>query len=161
MLVNQGRTNFQSLVKLFLTLKITFAKVDKMSFHPGNHYRQTEPFSNERPYFYSQSWTGTSLQWGLVWENIIKKRLISYSQYWTGTSLQWRLVRQYHQIERPFPSSLVPLLQNESKCETFLIKISTACSFIFMQIKVIFIRMVLHLVRLSLKQAQGNLEMAY
>ena len=161
-----------------------------MSFHPGNHYRQTEPFSNERPYFYSQSWTGTSLQWGLVWENIIKKkinvifsvldwnystslrwglvweniikkRLISYSQYWTGTSLQWRLVRQYHQIERPFPSSLVPLLQNESKCETFLIKISTACSFIFMQIKVIFIRMVLHLVRLSLKQAQGNLEMAY
>ena len=43
---------------------------------------------------------------------------------------------------RPFPSSLVPLFQNESKCETFHMKISFACSFIFMQIKVIFIRMV-------------------
>ena len=45
---------------------------------------------------------------------------------------------------RPFPSSLVPLFQNESKCETFHMKMSSACmrSFIFMQIKVIFIRMV-------------------
>ena len=43
---------------------------------------------------------------------------------------------------RPFPSSLVPLFQNESKCETFLMKMSSACSFIFMQIKVIFKRMV-------------------
>ena len=46
---------------------------------------------------------------------------------------------------RPFPSSLVPLFQSESKCETFLMKMSSACSFIFMQIKVIFIRMVSHL----------------
>ena len=46
---------------------------------------------------------------------------------------------------RPFPSSLVPLFQNESKCETFHMKMSSACSFIFMQIKIIFIRMVLHL----------------
>ena len=46
---------------------------------------------------------------------------------------------------RPFPSSLVPLFQNESKCETFLMKMSSACSFIFMQIKLIFIRMVSHL----------------
>ena len=46
---------------------------------------------------------------------------------------------------RPFPSSLVPLFQNESKCETFHMKMSSACSFIFMQIKVNFIRMVLHL----------------
>ena len=46
---------------------------------------------------------------------------------------------------RPFPCSLVPLFQNESKCETFHMKMSSACSFIFMQIKVIFIRMVLHL----------------
>ena len=49
------------------------------------------------------------------------------------------------QTNRPFPSSLVPLLQNESKCETFHMKMSSACSFIFMQIKVIFIRMVSHL----------------
>ena len=46
---------------------------------------------------------------------------------------------------RPLPSSLVPLFQNESKCETFQMKMSSACSFIFMQIKVIFIRMVSHL----------------
>ena len=46
---------------------------------------------------------------------------------------------------RPFPSSLVPLFQSESKCETFHMKMSSACSFIFMYIKVIFIRMVLHL----------------
>ena len=38
---------------------------------------------------------------------------------------------------RPFPSSLVPLFQTEFKCETFHIKMSSECSFIFMQIKVI------------------------
>ena len=47
--------------------------------------------------------------------------------------------------DRPVPSSLVHLFQNESKCETFHMKMSSACSFIFMQIKVIFIRMVSHL----------------
>ena len=45
----------------------------------------------------------------------------------------------------PFPSSPMPLFQNESKCETFHMKMSSVCSFIFMQIKVIFIRMVSHL----------------
>ena len=52
---------------------------------------------------------------------------------------------------RPFPSFLVPLLQNESKCETFLMKMSSACSFIFMQIKVIFHKNGFAL-RLALKQ---------
>ena len=46
---------------------------------------------------------------------------------------------------RPFPSSLVPLFQNDSTCETFHMKMISACSFILMQIKAIFIRMVLHL----------------
>ena len=46
---------------------------------------------------------------------------------------------------RPFPSSLVPLFQNESKSETFHMKMSSTCSFILMQIKVIFITMVSHL----------------
>ena len=41
-------------------------------------------------------------------------------------------------LSRPFPSCLVPLLQNESKCEIFLMKMSSACSFIF-------IRMVSHI----------------
>ena len=55
---------------------------------------------------------------------------------------------------RLFASSLVPLFQNESKCETFHMKMSSACSFIFMQIKVVFIRVVS-------REAQGKLEMAY
>ena len=46
---------------------------------------------------------------------------------------------------RPFPSSLVSLFQNESKCKTFHMKMTSACSFISMQIKVIFMRMVSHL----------------
>ena len=49
------------------------------------------------------------------------------------------------QLNRPFPSSLVPLFQSESKCETFHMKMSSACRFIFLQIKVIFMRMVSHL----------------
>ena len=46
---------------------------------------------------------------------------------------------------RPFPSSLLPLLQNKSKSETFHMQMSSSCSFIFMKIKVIFIRMFSHL----------------
>ena len=33
----------------------------------------------------------------------------------------------------------MPLFQNVSKCEPFHMKMSSACSFIFMQIKVIFV----------------------
>ena len=43
-------------------------------------------------------------------------------------------------VNGPFSSS-----QSESKCETIHMKMSSACRFIFMQIKVIFIRMVSHL----------------
>ena len=57
-------------------------------------------------------------------------------------SQQKVLVLPFFILNRPFPSSLVPLFQNESKCETFHMKMSSACSFIFMQIKIIFIRMV-------------------
>ena len=53
--------------------------------------------------------------------------------------------REIQDANRPFPSSLIPLFQNESKYETFHTKMSSACSFIFMQIKVISIRMVSHL----------------
>ena len=49
------------------------------------------------------------------------------------------------QTNRPFPSSLEPLFQSESKSETLRMKMSSAYSFIFMQIKVIFIRMISHL----------------
>ena len=61
---------------------------------------------------------------------------------------------------RPFPRSLAPLFQNESKCETFHMKMSSACGFIFMQIKVIFTRMVRTQTRFE-REAQGNQQMAY
>ena len=61
---------------------------------------------------------------------------------------------------KPFPSSLVPLFENESKCEAFHMKISSECSFIFMQIKVIFTRIFLHLDSLHFEtEAQRNSEM--
>ena len=47
-------------------------------------------------------------------------------------------------LNGPFASSLMPLFQNESKCETFHMKMCSTRSFIFMQTKVILIRMVLH-----------------
>ena len=36
-------------------------------------------------------------------------------------------------INRPFPNSFVPLFQNESKCETFHMKMSSACSHFMLQ----------------------------
>ena len=59
--------------------------------------------------------------------------------------MNWKVAFSKNVSNRPFPSSVVPLFQNESKCETFHMKMSSACSLIFMQIKVIFIRMVSHL----------------
>ena len=44
---------------------------------------------------------------------------------------------------RPFSSSLVSLCQNESERETIYMKMSSAFGFISIQIKVIFIRLVL------------------
>ena len=44
----------------------------------------------------------------------------------------------------PFPSSGLPLCQNESKCKTILMKKCFTYKFIFMQIKLIFIWKVLH-----------------
>ena len=79
---------------------------------------------------------------------------IRRDEYFGNGKLVRRLYKQqvmvcepifFHTSNRPFPSSLVPLFQNESKCETFHLKMSSACSFIFMQIKVNFVRMVSHL----------------
>ena len=48
--------------------------------------------------------------------------------------------------KRTFPSSIVPLFQKEStKCETVHMKMNSAYRFIFMQIKLVLIRIVLHL----------------
>ena len=46
-------------------------------------------------------------------------------------------------LNRPFPSSLVPLFQNN--LSYFRMKMTSACSFMFMHIKVIFTRMISHL----------------
>ena len=54
----------------------------------------------------------------------------------------------------------MPLFQSESTCEAFHMKMSSARSFFFMQIKVIFIRMVSDLDSHE-TEAQGNSEMAY
>ena len=96
----------------------------------------------------------------------------SYWQFWSEIILtnsnQCALLRFWNLAfdfgpNRPFPSSLVPLFQNESKCQTFLMKMSCACSFIFMQIKVIFIRMVSHLDSLWNRGTRelGEMHMAY
>ena len=46
---------------------------------------------------------------------------------------------------RPFPSSLVPLFQSESKCETFLMKMTLICMKMKLHAELIFIWMVSHL----------------
>ena len=48
-------------------------------------------------------------------------------------------------IKRPFPSSLVPLIQSESKCETILMKMILICMKMKLHTEFIFIRMVSHL----------------
>ena len=44
--------------------------------------------------------------------------------------LGWHLLGQFinRKRNRPFPSSLVPLFQNESKCETILMKMTLICT---------------------------------
>ena len=48
-------------------------------------------------------------------------------------------------FNRPFPSSLVPLFQSESKCETVLMKMSLICMKMKLHAELIFVRMVSHL----------------
>ena len=60
----------------------------------------------------------------------------------TGTIININIFSRGECKNRTFPSSLVPLFQSESNCETCHMKMNSTCSFSFMQIKVIFIRMV-------------------
>ena len=59
--------------------------------------------------------------------------------------------------KRSFPSYLVPRFQNEYKCETFHMKMSSEFSFIFMQIKVIFIRTVSQLGNWGTRELRSGL----
>ena len=66
---------------------------------------------------------------------------LNFSGHTALWAYSWCKVKQLNvsedrvKVYRPFPSSLVPLFQNGSKCETFHMKISSACSFILMQSK--------------------------
>ena len=72
-------------------------------------------------------------------QNFLSFLCLAYAWVYVGDLI-------YSLFNRPFTSSLVPLFQNESKWETIHMKMSPACRFISMQIKVIFAA------RLALKQ---------
>ena len=52
---------------------------------------------------------------------------------------------QLQESNRPFPSSLVPQFQSESKCETILMKMTLICMRMKLQVELIFIWKVSHL----------------
>ena len=59
----------------------------------------------------------------------------------------WRHIVQivhHRKRNRPFPSSLVPLFQSESKCETILMKMTLICKKMNLHAELIFIWKVLH-----------------
>ena len=66
----------------------------------------------------------------------------------------------YEKFNRPFPSYLLPLCQNESTWETIRVKMSFTYTFIFMQIKLIFIEGFCTRTRFE-DGTKGNSEMAY
>ena len=74
-----------------------------------------------RPYWYSQYWTGTSLQWRLVWENILK--IIFIWKDFTRISLHCKLVPvQYWEYE-------CGLFKTASSCRQFELLILVARAF--------------------------------
>ena len=88
------------------------------------------PLSPPPPPIPPPTHTHTPLEWKL-----------NFSGHTALWAYSWCKVKQLNgsedrvKVYRPFPSSLVPLFQNGSKCETFHMKISSACSFILMQSK--------------------------
>ena len=63
-----------------------------------------------------------------------------FGDFWRHGIKTWK-----HWPNRPFPSSFLPLFQNESKCETFHMKMSFTHKSIRMQIILIFIWKISHL----------------
>ena len=55
------------------------------------------------------------------------------------------MIGPFNQGYRPFPSSLIPLFQSESKCETILVKMTLVCMKMKLQAELIFIWKVSHL----------------
>ena len=108
--------------------------------------------SSQNPirYTYLKTLLNTKSNWSEKSEKSVKESksrptfcyesdVILNTNNWLSKKWKW------NKNNRPFPSSLVPLFRSESKWKTFHMKMSSACSFFFMQIKVIFIRMVSHI----------------
>ena len=67
---------------------------------------------------------------------------------------------RYISVNRPFPSSLLPLFQSESKCETIVMKMSLICMKMKLHAELIFVWKVSHFDSFK-TEAQENPEMAY
>ena len=83
-----------------------------------------------------------------------------FAQQWVwfawNKTVEWTPI----QMNRPFPSSLVPLFQGESKYETILMKMTLICMKMKLHAELIFIWKVSHLPRFE-TEAQENSEMAH
>ena len=79
----------------------------------------------------------------LKWKNIfwITLSLYCYTEPVYNGSTKWSAAF----LNRPFPSSLAPLFQNESKCETILMKMTLICMKKKLRVELIFIWKVSHL----------------
>ena len=60
----------------------------------------------------------------LLWNGVIFAKDLLYDM--TNTEL-FRPIKEQSLTNGPFPSSLVPLFQSESKCKTMLMKMTVVC----------------------------------
>ena len=95
------------------------------------------PSRNPIRYTYLETLSTTKSNWSEKSEKSVKESksrhtfcyesdVILNTNNWLSKKWKW------NKNNRPFPSSLVPLFRSESKCKTFHMKMSSACSFIFM-----------------------------
>ena len=161
LILRQSPPKPYKLLKFFLISLILF----KMSKHSDFHlsffqivsaWRDLvlgDAVSKLETFVWILSHVSRSITWSLFTLKIsylVKWSISTWSFMWGCQFIDWlkfetrpSFLLNFGTAYRPFPCSLVPLFQN--KCETFHTKMSSACSFIFMQIKVIFIRNVSHL----------------
>ena len=83
---------------------------------------------------------GTFVEWKSV---LFLPRRLAVCE-WIQTRSRWvdgsgTKEENHYFVNRPFPSFLVPLLQNESKCETILVKMSLICMKMKLHVELIFI----------------------
>ena len=67
-------------------------------------------------------------------------RILERTQVFTGIcGIRFIVIQVNTSINRPFPSSLVPLFQSESKCETILMKMTLICMKMKLHAELIFV----------------------